>query len=64
LVRIGVSRRNGSPADRIDERGEDVGVIEPLDADPFRQPLVGSDGVPDLQLPHHAQLLAEPVLLE
>ena len=64
LEGVAVRRGDRAPADGVHEGGERVRVVEAVRADRLRQALVGGYGVPDLELPHHREFLAQPVLFE
>ena len=60
----GVGGGDGAPAHGVDEGAQGVRVVEGLGGDGVGQAPVRDHGVADLELPHHAQLLAHAVLVE
>ena len=64
LVAVRVGRGDRAPAHGVDEARQGDGVVEAFRVDVLRQTLRRGDGLADLQLPDHRQLLAESVLVE
>lgn len=61
LQRTHISRRDGAPADRVDEAVQHLRRVEP---DHVRQPRALVDGPRRLDAPQHLEFFAEPIVLD
>ncbi len=64
LIGSRIRRCHCAPPDCVDERGQDIRVVEIRRGQRLRQPMVGLDAVTDLEFPYDRQLLTEAILLQ
>lgn len=61
---MGVSGGDRPPPQGVDEGRQALGLVEPLGVDVLRELLLRPEAATRLKLPHHAELVTEPVILD